>query len=304
MADRRVDRRFDVTRWPGRDEVLTLRDGRRVSLRHFGDEAGQPLVMLHGTPGSRILFAAMDTPARVRGVHVIALDRWAYGGTDAPSVPSLTLFADDVAAVMTAMQIGAFSIAGVSGGGPFAAGVAVHFAERVKAVGLISPVGLVRAASDHGEVDAFHRFCFHHLPKAPRAIGAMFSGYAKAVRFSAGLACGLTTARAPAADKAIMADCATSDRLLAAFNEGLRVSGRGPAIDLKLFQEIDQLDLARARMPAHVWIGSEDRNVPPAAARRLAGSLPNAALTELAGAGHLWIAQNYDVVLDWVCRGA
>jgi pimeloyl-ACP methyl ester carboxylesterase len=297
-----ADRRFDLSRWPGRDDTVPLADGRRISLRHFGKEGGQPLVMLHGTPGSRILFAAMDAPARARGVHIIALDRWAYGGTDAPSHPSLACFADDVAVVMSSLKIDAFSIAGVSGGGPFAAAVAVHQPARVAALGLISPVGLVRDASDHGEVDAFHRFCFHHLPKAPRAIEAMFNGYAKAVRVSARLACGLTTARAPKADKAIMANCATSDRLLAAFHEGLRVSGRGPAIDLQLFHELNDLDLARAHMPAHVWIGSEDRNVPPAAARRLAGRLPNAALTELTGAGHLWIAHNYDVVLDWVTR--
>lgn len=97
-----------------------------------------------------------------------------------------------------------------------------------------------------------------------------------------------------------MADAATRRRLLKSFAEGLRVSGRGPAIDLALFRELASLDLARVAAPVRVWIGSRDTNVPIAAARRLAERLPNGALCVLPGEGHLWVAQHYEEVLAWV----
>lgn len=292
----------DVThaRWPGRDERVRLSDGRHAQVRHYGVESGRPIIMLHGTPGSRILFAGMHALAAARGQHIIALDRWAYGGTDAPTVPALAGFAADVDAVADRLDLETFAIAGVSGGGPYATACAVKLAERITALGLISPVGLVAEATRHGEVDAFHRFCFHALPRAPRVVETAFKGYASAVRRSARIACGLTTLRAPEADKSIMADCATSARLLAAFEEGLSRSARGPAIDLQLFREISTLDLTRAEMPARLWIGDRDRNVPVTAAQRLARALPRCDLVELAGQGHLWIAHHYETVLDWV----
>jgi pimeloyl-ACP methyl ester carboxylesterase len=291
--------RFDLTRWPGRDQIVKV-DNRRISLRHFGAEGGLPVVLLHGLPGSRIVFAATDLPAHSRGMHIIALDRWAYGDTDPPPVPTLDRFADDVVATLDQLGCNRFAIAGVSGGGPYAAAAAVRYPKHVSALALISPVGVVGEACARGEVDAFHRFCFNGLARAPRTVDAIFRAYAGAVKLSAGLACGLTTARAPAADKAILADCATSDRLLAAFHEGLKHSGRGPAIDLALFRDLESLDLSRATAPAHVWIGTADRNVPMAAAKRLADRLPRADLTILDGAGHLWIAHNYGAVLDWI----
>jgi pimeloyl-ACP methyl ester carboxylesterase len=294
----------DLSRWPGDDAHVTMPDGRRMQVRHYGQRGGLPLIMLHGTPGSRILFAGMHQPALVRGVHVIAVDRWAYGSTQAPAKPTLDAFPADIAALADQLGLARFAIAGVSGGGPFATACAVHLPSRVLAAGLISPVGLVADATRHGEVDAFHRFCFHALPRAPRAIESIFKAYAAAVRASAGLACGLTTLRAPKADKSIMADCATSERLLAAFRVGLAQSSRGPAIDLQLFRDMATLDLSRATMPARVWIGSDDRNVPVAAAQRLARALPKGDLVDLAGAGHLWVAHNYDVVLDWVLSAA
>jgi pimeloyl-ACP methyl ester carboxylesterase len=303
MTDPKPDR-FDLNRWPGRDEAVTLSDGRRLQVRHYGDEAGLPLLMLHGTPGSRIMFAGTHAPAEQRHVHIIALDRWSYGGSTAPPKPSLAHFATDAAELMARLGHQTFSVAGVSGGGPYTAAIAAHLPDRVQSAAMISPVGLVREATAAGEVDAFHHFCFHVLPRAPRVIDIVFAGYARAVRASAGLACGLTTFRAPAADKAIMADCATSERLLAAFHEGLRTSSKGPAIDLKVFQELNSLDLARATMPTRVWIGTADRNVPVGAARRLAHRLPNATLSELPGAGHLWVAHNYAEVLDWVAGAA
>jgi len=40
--------------------VLRLSDGRRVGYAEFGDVQGLPVFAIHGTPGSRYMFALTD----------------------------------------------------------------------------------------------------------------------------------------------------------------------------------------------------------------------------------------------------
>lgn len=289
---------------PGYDEIVSVPIGPEVRLRHYGDPSGSPLLMLHGTPGSRLKFSMTDGIAKELGLHVIAPDRWAYGGTTAPRNPSLDYFARWIADAMTAMGHPRFAVSGISGGGPYAAAVAAKCPDRVTALALISPVGLIEDARAADEVDAFHRFCFGPLARSPRAVAAIFAAYEVAVRRAPSLAARITVMRAPAPDQTIMNDPRTRTRLLRTFAEGLRSSTRGPAIDLALFPEIAQLDLSKATMPAHVWIGTRDANVPVQAAKRLAARLPNAQLSILQGEGHLWAAHHYDVILNWIAATA
>jgi pimeloyl-ACP methyl ester carboxylesterase len=54
---------------------------------------------------------------------------------------------------------------------------------------------------------------------------------------------------------------------------------------------------ASLRCPALVVIGTQDRMTPPRAGRRLAGLIPGARTAEIAGAGHLMLAERPDAVL-------
>ncbi len=49
--------------------VLTLADGRQLGYAEYGDPQGIPLLALHGTPGSRFMFALGDEPARDKGLR-------------------------------------------------------------------------------------------------------------------------------------------------------------------------------------------------------------------------------------------
>jgi pimeloyl-ACP methyl ester carboxylesterase len=284
----------------GRDERITLPDGRRVLVRHYGRDGGHPLVMLHGLPGSRLMFSALHGAALERGIHVVAPDRWAYGESDAPPVPRLADYAHDIGTLMTTLGVDRFAVAGVSGGGPYTAAIACGLADRVTAAGFISPVGLIAESLAAEQISGFHFFCFRTLPHYPRAIERVFAAYAAVIARGDMTASRIATARAPAPDKDVMGHPATRARIITSFAEGLKASTRGPAIDLDVFRQIDRLEFSRARMPTRVWIGTEDRNVPVDAAKRLAARLPRCELTVLDGAGHLWIAHNFERILDWV----
>lgn len=271
-------------------------------IRHYGDPNGAPVLMLHGTPGSRFKFSSTDETARQLHLHIIAPDRWSYGGTAAPANPSLIKFAHWIGDAMTALGYDRFAVAGISGGGPYTTAIAALLPERVTAAALISPVGLVADARAAREVDPFHLFCFDRLPHSPRAIAGIFRLYEIAVRRAPSLAANLTVLRAPKPDKLIMADPGTRARLMRTFAEGLRHSAHGPAIDLSLFREIASLQLEKITAPAHVWIGTRDTNVPVTAAKRLASRVPNATLTVLPDEGHLWAAKHYDEILGWIAE--
>ncbi len=283
---------------------VAVGDGRRLRVRSYGDPKGRPVVMLHGTPGAGSMFTGTDKPARALGLCVYAPDRWAYGGSDAHPCPSLTAFAADIGVMMTAIGCDRFAVGGISGGGPYAAAVAAHLGDRVSAAALISPVGLIRDSVAAGEVGAFHRFCFGPLARSPRAVAHIFDIFAWSVAKSPRLACGLTTLRAPGADKQVMADCAVSERILRAFHDGLRPGSQGPAIDLSLFGSAWSFDPSTIMAPAKVWIGTKDTNVPVAAARRLAERIPGAELEVLDGEGHLWVAQHYEETLAWTAQAS
>jgi pimeloyl-ACP methyl ester carboxylesterase len=58
-----------------------LVSGRRIGCAEYGDPC-LPVLALHGTPGSRLMFALSDGAARERGLRLIAPDRPGYGLSD------------------------------------------------------------------------------------------------------------------------------------------------------------------------------------------------------------------------------
>ena len=282
------------------DERLALGDGRVITCRIYGDPAGSAVIALHGTPGSRLKFSGTDAAARRLGLRLIAPDRWGYGGTSVHPTPTLAAFADDVARLCDHFGIDRFGVMGVSGGGPYAAATAARLASRVTALALVSPVGPI--AGEDVAMTRFHRFCFGPLGRNPGAVEMVFRNFARLLRASPRMGLAIGMANVPAADRRVLSDAGVRQRLAATFREGLRPGAKGPVIDLGLFSAPWCIPLADARMPARLWLGTADRNVPLAAAQRLADALPACTTETLHGEGHLWVAQHYDEVLAWIAR--
>lgn len=282
----------------GSDRLVPVTGGRQMQVREYGDPRGVAVVALHGTPASRLMFGAADADARRLGLRLLAPDRWGYGGTKMAPNPTLSAFADDIAALADALGIERFAVLGVSGGGPYATAVAARLGKRINAAALVSPVGPITRVP-RADMGLFHRFCFTMLPRREGAVRAIFSGYHWLLARNKRLAIGIVTARAPTADRKLIADPAVSDRLLAAFIEGMRDGPAGAVLDMRLFSSPWDVDPGQIVAPTRVWIGDADTNVPVPAAVLLAKLIPDAELTRLA-AGHLWVATNYASVLAWV----
>lgn len=263
----------------------------------YGAPAGEPVIALHGTPGSRLKFAALAPAAAEAGLKLIAVDRWGYGGSEPPCAPALEGYGDDLASLADTLGAGRISILAISGGGPFGAMAAERLGGRVRRLALVSPVGPM---VDDGFTDValFHRLSFGVLPALPGATRAAFGLFRLLLAMAPRAAVRVAAVRAPASDRLIVAEPSIGDALAAAFAEGLRPGCAGPAIDMRLFATAWRPACA-GETTTHVWIGNADRNVPVAAARRLA-RMTKARLTELPGQGHYWFSISYRTVLAWL----
>ncbi len=282
-----------------RSRVVTLRDGRVMGYRLYGAQNGRPIIALHGTPGSRYKFASAHVAGLKHGLQIVSIDRWGYGLTALRPGGTLVDFALDVGDLTGQLGINRFAVAGISGGAPFAVAVAATYAERVSQLALISPVGPIVGVDPPPQISAFHRACFQTLPAIPGAIGLAFRSFRLGLKLSESVALAAANARS-AVDRQIVRDPAVRDRLAKTFREGLEPGVGGAVTDMAIFSKAWGIDLTRADMPARVWIGLDDRNVPIEAARGLARSLSTCELTEIPGAGHLWASHNIGEVMAWL----
>jgi pimeloyl-ACP methyl ester carboxylesterase len=280
--------------------VLVLPDGRRLGYAEFGDPDGVPVLALHGTPGSRLMFALTDGAARARGLRIVAPERPGYGLSDYRRAATLAELAADAAILADRLALERLAVLGVSGGGPHALAVAAALSDRTALLGLISPVGPVADRASAIRMSRLHRFVFTRLGRSDAACAAFFWSVRTLVRLAPGLAYRALTKRVVASDQALLGRPAVKANLQAALREGLRPGIEGARQDLRLFCAPWGLRLEEIDVPAVVWQGSDDSIVPPSAAYLLAEILPHCRLDVIQGAGHYWVFGQFERVLDTV----
>lgn len=279
-------------------QVLRLADGRRIGYAEYGDPDGQPVLALHGTPGSRFMFALTDRAARERRLRVIAPERPGYGLSEFRRQSSLGEAAADLEQCADALGLSRFAVIGVSGGGPYAVAVAAAMPERVVLLELVNPVGAIADYQHRIRMSKAHRLVFTRLGRSDVAIAAFFWSLRALVRSAPRLCYRALRQRVPRADRLVLDREEVRDSLRAALQEGLRPGIEGARQDLRLYCAKWKLQLRELDVPAVVWQGSDDAIVPPSAAYDLAETLPNCRLDVIQGGGHYWIFTGFERVLD------
>jgi pimeloyl-ACP methyl ester carboxylesterase len=279
--------------------ILVLADGRHIGCAEYGDPDGLPVLALHGTPGSRLMFALTDSAARDKGVRLIAPERPGYGLSDVKQAASLAQAATDVAEVADAYGFDRFALIGVSGGGPYAIAAAAANLDRVVLLALAGPVGPVADLGRQLRLSRWHRLVFNRLARSRFGAAGFFRGLRYLVFERPELAYRLLLRRVRLSDREILVRPEVRASLRAAMREGLRRGVEGAVQDLRLYCAPWQLQLAEIDVPAIVWQGSDDAVVPPAAAYALARKLPNCRL-DVIPAGHYWVFDQFDMILDAV----
>src|SRR3954454_22309311 len=114
-------------------EVYSTVDGRAVEYVEAGDLAGQPVVYLHGTPGTAESVMLLDDVARRSGVRLLAVSRPGYGRSTT-TAPGLVPVARDIGELARKFGFTSFAVLGSSGGGPYALAAAATMPDHVRGV--------------------------------------------------------------------------------------------------------------------------------------------------------------------------
>jgi pimeloyl-ACP methyl ester carboxylesterase len=280
--------------------VYRCADGRKLGYAEFGDPDGTPVIALHGTPGSRLMFALADEAARERNLRLIAPDRPGYGLSDAKDFPTLHDASEDIVGLADFLQLKKFALIGVSGGGPFAVAVAESSPDRVTLLALISPVGPIADAGEKINISPWHRHLFDELAHSPLACGSFFWGLKALLAVAPDVAYAGLKHHASETDRELLEQREVRAALYEAIREGLHPGVDGAVQDLQLYCRPWGLALDKIDVPSLIWQGSDDPIVPPEAAYYLARTLPRCSLDVLRGSGHYWVFGQFGMVLDKV----
>jgi pimeloyl-ACP methyl ester carboxylesterase len=241
--------------------MLAQLNGIQLSYDDVG--SGFPIVLLHAFPLDRSMWAP-QLGALVRQGRCIAPDLRGFGGTSAAAPYSMDQYADDVAALMDGLGLGAGVIGGLSMGGYIAFAFWRRHREKVRALVLAD----TRAGPDTEEGREKRR----RLIEVARSRGA-----ATVADMQVGSMVGETTReRRPEVVATIRAMMAAAP-----------VDGIVGALEAMMARPDSTPTLATIDVPTLILVGAEDTLTPPTEARAMHERIRGSRLEILEQSGHI-----------------
>jgi 3-oxoadipate enol-lactonase len=240
--------------------LVMLADGTTLALDESG-QGGVPVLFVHGYPLDRTMWRAQLEG--ITGHRLLAPDLRGFGDSPlAGGGTTLTQHADDLAALLDALEIDRVVLAGLSMGGYIAFEFLRRHRDRVHALVLLD----TKAEADDEAARAGRDAAI--VKVAEEGAPAIAAAMAKKL-FAEGTA--------PAVREALEAQMA-----------GTSVSGIMAAL-VAMRDRADSTALLPqlTGLPTLVVVGAEDQLTPPAAAERMVAAIPGAQLVVVEGAGHV-----------------
>lgn len=268
------------------NQVIKLKDGRKLGFNQYGDLKGKPLFFFHGWPVSRLSGAVTDKAAKKLGIRVISPDRPGYGLSDFKNDRKLLDWADDVLELADDLKIKKFAVVGVSGGGPYATVCAFKIPNRLTKIGIVVGLGPTWIPKALEGVSLNAKLAWGSYRKAAifRKLGAFIQLLLARYSPAQGLHRFLLGATA---DKKLYADPIIRKEIKYSFKEAFRQGVKGPEYDLKLYTHDWGFDIKDIRMPVYLWYGGDDKNVSLNMGKYYNSQIKGSKLKVYLGEGHL-----------------
>ena len=276
--------------------------GRMLTAAAFGPHDGNPVISLHGTPGSRLHPPADAAVLERTGTRLITYDRPGYGGSTRTAGRQVADAAVDVATVADAFAITHFAVTGYSGGGPHALAAAALLPGRVTRCATVASV----APMDAVGLDFFAGMSAANLEEFDRALAGRDSlemsldPVAGAVAEDTYAWLAALRADLPDVDAAVLERVDVAQMFAAAVSEGLRPGAAGWVDDDLAFTAPWGFDVGTIAVPVGVWHGTVDTLVPVAHAGWLTQAIPGAVGHLVTGAGHFGMLDQLVDVYRWL----
>lgn len=260
------------------DRTLRLPDGRQFGWASYGDPTGTPVIALHGSPDSRIIWGLFAEAATGHGLRLVAPDRPGFGLSDPHPGASVVERCDDVALLAEHLGIDRFVLLAISGGGVFAATCAWRFAPRVDGLGLFSVIGPLDAPGSKQEMNLPVRLTYGLAARAPWALRPLVRALARSASEAPQKAAARVERTRPPEDIEIIRRPEVRTTLL----ENIPNQFRDPETILEEFRIATRpwpVPLEEIDVPTHIWQGGADTVHTPSMAHYLATHIPGAELT-------------------------
>lgn len=269
------------------NQTLTLKDGRSLGFAQFGPDAAPPVFYFHGWPGSRLEAGFFDVP----GAQMIGVDRPGYGLSSDHAKRRLIDWPRDIAALADHLGHKTFAVAGMSGGGPYAAVCAQALPDRVTRTAIIAGLGPPEAPGMRGKRVGF----LLDLGQRPLRSNILFSVMRTIVRSQlADSRIKFMRDRLPpgSRDRAALTPKLLT-MLLSSFREGFRSGIKGVQSDARVYGEPWPFKLEEIAAPIRIWHGKADLQVPVSIGEYYAERIRGAKAVFPDDEGHISIVTNY-----------
>ncbi|MDJ0628359.1 MAG: alpha/beta hydrolase [Rhodobacter sp.] len=274
-----------------------------MAFAEYGDPAGGPVMLFHGTPGSRLAWGLVPGNPFPPGMRIVAPDRPGYGRSDPKPGRSLLDWAEDIEILADHLQLERFCIVGISGGGPGALACAAAMPGRLSSVSVAVGAAPTDAPGVFEGMSAVNRFFLRLAWRAPplstlntRFVGAVVRRYP--ARYI-----DLMQRKLHAVDRDVLAQSGIRNMLISDFTEALRQGSQGMVDDIAANHGRPWgFALDRIKTPVVFWYAEQDRSLPPAMGRFLAGQVPGSEFRLVEDAGHLWPIAHLREILTEVVR--
>lgn len=266
-----------------RDLGITLGDGRELAFTDIGEVGWLAVFFFHGAPTTRLHLAYLEEAFRAHKVRVISPDRPGYGRSSPLPGRLISDWPADVEALVDALAVDRFMVAGHSSGGPYALACAALLPERVWGAAVFGGV------TDMGWRDAWlgwNNEAEGQIMRMADEEAAIAAGIAQFGEDGSGFGEESDFDFAEP-DKVLRAHEEAGPRILLAEAEAFRQGVAGYVQDAFVQGRPWTFNVTAASAPALIIHGELDNVVPVAHSRHTAQLMQGSTLRILPGHGHL-----------------
>ncbi|MBS1848518.1 MAG: alpha/beta hydrolase [Actinobacteria bacterium] len=272
--------------------------GRVIAADVEGDPDGVPVLLVHGTPDSRLARHPDPSIAADAGVRLIAVDRPGFGHSSFDPSATPTTFGRDLTALFDHLGIDSAHLVAWSAGALWALGAAATIAPRVRSVTAVGGLVPFEAFGD---------------PTVRRAAGGARLGMIEtAEELGASAAAAMIAPmlvpdpatppaalehRAESGDAALSAVPGADIQMAAACCDAVRMGLDGLIRDVEVQLTGSLVDFAASTVPTNLLTGAHDTTCPPAFARWFGEAIPGATVEIVPDAGHGLLLTHWHQVL-------
>ena len=285
--------------------ALTTPDGRRLTYVERGPADGVPVIVSHGTPGSRYARHPDEGLYDRHNVRAVGYDRPGYGGSDPNPGRSVADAVPDIAALADHLGFERFAVVGGSGGAPHALACGALLGDRIVRVGaFVTP-----APPDAENFDFFEGLAelnvkeFTAAIQGPEAIAAFLEPYVEGIRSDVDAVIEEMLTELPEIDRQRASKPAQRAVMRQSWLEAVRQGSAGWADDDLAFAKPWGFRLEDVSAETRLWQGELDVLTPRPHGEYVASRLPNARFEVLEGGGH-FMDEEWSVILDWLAEPA